>query len=214
MLEKVTPIIDKFLTKHGIPTAIHSYCIDKFIGDFSELLNGNIRVLDAGAGICAYKKYFSHVNYESTDIKGDNHTFLCSIDDIPVSDNSYDVIICTQVLEHVPYPQKVIDEFYRVLKPGGKLLLTAPQGWMVHGEPYHFFNFTRYGLILLFDNAGFKIVSIDNCGGVFWYLNDIIRTLPVPVIKHFIQVFLFYLDKFDRVQKFTLGYNCYCVKNR
>jgi len=63
------------------------------------------------------------------------HNFICSLDNIPKPNNSYGVIINTQVLEHVAEPQKVITEFYRILKPKGKLFLTAPQGWGIHGEP-------------------------------------------------------------------------------
>jgi SAM-dependent methyltransferase len=116
------------------------------------------KVLDAGAGSRPYQKYFSHTQYQSTDFEDafnqaakKNHDFICSLDKIPQPDNTYDVIINTQVLEHVANPQAVINEFYRVLKNGGKLFLTAPQGWGLHGEPYNFFNFTCYGLKLLFE---------------------------------------------------------------
>jgi SAM-dependent methyltransferase len=195
-----------------IPSDIFTYCVDKFIQNSSKLIKETDRVLDAGAGDCPHKKYFIASKYESTDINGSNHTFLCNIENIPVSDETYDVIINTQVLEHVENPQKAIHEFYRILRPGGKLFLTAPQGWKLHGEPNNFFYFTKYGLHLLFRNAGFSVIYIESQGGVFWYISEIIRTLPLPIIKSFIQLFLFHLDKFDMERKFTIGHECYCIK--
>lgn len=190
-----------------------TFYIDKFICESSKKLRDTDKILDAGAGDCPYKKYFNPFNYDSIDIKGKHHTFLCSLDNIPVIDESYDVVVCTQVLEHVKYPQKTINEFYRILRPDGKLFLTAPQGWKLHGEPNNYFNFTRYGLELLFKNAEFMVISIESVGGVFWYLYDIIRTLPIPMKQIFL-LFLFHLDKFDKEQKFTMGYTCCCVKEK
>lgn len=195
-----------------IPSDAGTYCIDRFVKNASKLVKPSDKILDAGAGDCPYRHYFNSSNYHSMDIKGNDHTFLGNLEHIPVLDKTYDIILCTQVLEHVPYPQKVINEFYRILKPGGKLFLTAPQGWKLHGEPNHYFNFTKYGLALLFNDAGLSLVSIETQGGMFWYFNDCIRDLPLPFIKQFIQLFLFNLDKFDKNQKFTLGYNCYCIK--
>lgn len=193
---------------------IFTFYIDRFIADSARLADKGGRVLDAGAGDCPYQGYFEGFEYESTDIRGDRHTFLCDVVDIPRPGAYYDVVLCTQVLEHVKYPQEVMDEFYRVLRPSGMLFLSAPQGWKVHGEPFHYFNFTRYGLELLFREAGFKIVSIRSVGGVCWYLCDIIRTLPLPFLKQFLVFVLFYLDRFDREQKFTMGYLCHCIKER
>lgn len=216
LLKKITPLCDSILNKLGVPVGvgIDTYCVDNFIKKHSQFLKKTDKVLDAGAGSCPYKKYFNPNQYNSTDVSDERseHTFLCSLEKIPVPDNTYDMVVCTQVLEHVPYPQKVIDEFYRILKLDGKLLLTAPLGWMVHGEPYHFFNFTCYGLELLFKNSGFTVISIDAKGGIFWYISDLIKDLPIPIVKHFIQVYLFFLDKFDKKQRCTLGYNCYVVK--
>jgi len=143
--------------------------------------------------MCPYKPYFSHAIYESTDFPDifskhakDNHTFICSLDNIPKPEREYDAILCTQVLEHVEYPQKVISEFYRVLKPGGKLFLTAPQGWGIHGAPYHFFNFTQYGLRSLFENASFHVEFIKPRGGIFWYLGNRIRKLPPYLLTQYL----------------------------
>jgi len=156
----------------------------------SKKIKKNETILDAGAGETPYKHYFSHTKYESTDIKDPSenkkHTFNCSLDDIPKPDRFYDDIICTQVLEHVEYPQKVVNELYRVLKPGGKLFLTAPQGWGLHEAPYNFYNFTTFGLKSLFTQAGFKIIFIKPTGGIFWFIGALMRTLPSHIYYQFL----------------------------
>ena len=64
---------------------------------------------------------------------------------IPAPDASFDAILCSEVLEHVPEPTHALDEFARLLKPGGKLILTAPFASFVHMAPYHYCNgFCRY----------------------------------------------------------------------
>lgn len=162
IFKKIIPV--SFLEK--LNTEIYS--IDKFVKFSSNEIPANALVLDAGAGSCPYKKYFNNHHYESTDFENifeiehkNKHSFICSLDNIPKSDNYYDAIINTQVLEHVENPQLVLNEMYRILKPGGKLFLTAPQGWGVHGAPYHFFNFTNYGLELLLKKSGFNIILLN-----------------------------------------------------
>jgi len=97
---------------------------------------------------------------------------------IPVPEGRFDTIICIQVLDDVPDPQPVVDEFFRILRPGGSLYLTAPMSGRLHNEPYHYFQFTKYGLDLLFRRAGFDVRSIAPRGGAGWYLNYMCRKVP------------------------------------
>ncbi len=159
--------------------------VEAFVRRAAASVPAGARVLDAGAGACPYKRHFRHVCYESTDEQESLdsagkplHAFLCRLDHIPRPDCTYDAILCTQVLEHVPDPQAVIKEFHRVLAPGGKLFLTAPQGWGVHEAPHHYFNFTCYGLELLFRNAGFQVDAIRPMGGMLRYLGCRLQWLP------------------------------------
>jgi len=160
--------------------------IDQFVfNEIKPALKSTDLLLDAGAGSFRYKEQLEGTQYESTDFedifhkesKG-RHTFTCSLDAIPARDNRYDVVVNTQVLEHVEFPQKVVSELARVLRPGGTLYLTTPQISPVHGAPYNFFFFTRFGLKSLFENAGLEVISISPRGGVFWVLGKIFATLP------------------------------------
>jgi SAM-dependent methyltransferase len=143
------------------------------IGQHQEM-SGETLLLDAGAGSCPYKSVFTKVNYESTDMPDGfyktPHTFECFLHDIPKGDNTYDVVVLTQVLEHVPSPHATMKEICRVLKPGGKLLLSVPMNAPLHGEPWHFFQFTHYGIAQLAEEAGFVVNDLEKIGGTFWQL--------------------------------------------
>lgn len=174
-------------------TDAENFGIAKFMEFAAAEIKPSDYTLDAGAGSRPYKQFFSHTKYESTDFADifnksfkDSHDFICDLCNIPKPDNSYDAIICTQVLEHIEEPQRALNEFFRVLKPNGKLFLTAPQGWGLHGEPYHFFNFTKWGLQSLFQKARFKIIFIKPRGGMFWYLGKRIKTLPCYIINQYL----------------------------
>lgn len=211
------------------------YSITEFMKYARNEIKNDCIVLDAGAGNKPYRQFFLHTNYESTDIKLSDHTFVSNLNNIPKPRNYYDAVINTQVLEHVEDPEKVLKELNRILKKGGKLFLTAPQGWGIHEEPYNYFYFTKYGLEILFKKAGFNIIFINPRGGIFWYLSALISKLPSylinqinnkrrkmiylpiyailkPFCNYLIPAIFFYLDKLDKNRRFTLGYACYCIK--
>lgn len=87
---------------------------------------------------------------------------------IPASDASFDAILCSEVLEHVPEPTHALDEFTRLLRPGGKLILTAPFSSNVHMAPYHYCSgFSRYWYQHHLKLRGFEIVELIPNGD--WY---------------------------------------------
>jgi SAM-dependent methyltransferase len=192
-------------------------------------VQNNSIFLDAGAGKCQYKSYFSHTNYISTDTgytHGKNRVDVISdLLSLPFRENSIDAILNTQCLEHVKEPQRVISEFYRILKPGGYLFLTAPQGWGIHDAPHDYFRFTSYGLEYLFNSAGFEAISITPRGGYFWYMGYRLKVLNTffrpAILRKIIGIFFvvivpflfYYLDRLDKEKSYTLGYSCYCRKN-
>ena len=70
------------------------------------------------------------------------------LDQIP--DASFPVILCTGLLEHIPDPDRLIGQFHRILRPGGKLILSASAVFSFHGAPDNYFHYTPDGLRLLF----------------------------------------------------------------
>lgn len=135
------------------------------VSKFAKELSGAILDLGGGSGN-RYKHFFEKIT--SLDINPDlNPDILGSAEDIPLQDGSIDSILCTQLLEHVPHPQKVFSEMFRVLKPGGKVLITVPQWNELHEEPHDYFRYTNSGICQMSDDAGFKILSIEQRGGYY-----------------------------------------------
>jgi SAM-dependent methyltransferase len=88
-------------------------------------------------------------------------------DALPFASGAFDTVLCTQVLEHVPDPAALLGEAARVLRPGGRLVLSAPQAWFLHEEPHDYFRFTRFGLGALCRRAGLEPLEIRSQGGFF-----------------------------------------------
>lgn len=153
---------------------------DRWIADQACSIPPGSLVLDIGAGSCPYAKYFAHCTYKTSDfqqltreqIRGrigyGRIDYVCDATQIPVEDGSFDVVLCTEVLEHVSEPIKVIRECGRILRPGGKLILTAPLGSGIHQAPYHFYGgYTPYWYREFLCRFGFEDVVISANGGFF-----------------------------------------------
>lgn len=123
---------------------------DEFIYSFSKSINKDQVVLDIGAGSAPYRNFFNHCKYITQDamplkpeqLRHGGYSqidIISDINKITLKNHSVDVIISTEVLEHVPYPIDAINEMIRILKPNGTLVLTAPLGSGLHQQPYHFY---------------------------------------------------------------------------
>jgi SAM-dependent methyltransferase len=77
---------------------------------------------------------------------------------LPVLDASFDAVLCSQVFEHVFSPDEFLVELNRVLKPGGKLVVTTPFVWDEHEQPHDFARYSSFGLSAALARAGFRIL--------------------------------------------------------
>jgi SAM-dependent methyltransferase len=141
-------------------------------------------LLDVGAGECAYKPFCAHLDYLAQDIAeydgaGDGvglHTgtwdtskldFVCDLYDIP-EDRQFDTVFCSEVLEHVVDPVRAIEKMARLVKPGGRMILTAPFNSLTHFAPYHYCTgFSQYFYRVHLERLGFGLAELTPNGGYF-----------------------------------------------
>lgn len=131
------------------------------------------RLLDVGCGHRPYEPYFRpfvdrYVGLEFPVTSGVRRgTVHGSSLSLPFADASFDTVVSFQVLEHVTDPQEMIGECVRVLRPGGRLVVTANFLWGLHEEPHDYFRFSRYGLAQLFERAGCTPIVIEAMAGAW-----------------------------------------------
>lgn len=138
----------------------------------AEGTDKSFRVLDAGAGKMPYKPLFAHVSYEAADVvPAPGLDYVCDIAAMPVEDGRYDLILCSQTLEHVMNPITVLQEFRRIVKPGGQVWLTAPLFYPEHVKPWDYFRYTRFAWRKMARRAGLTIVDISWLEGYYGTLS-------------------------------------------
>jgi SAM-dependent methyltransferase len=200
--------------------------IRKFMARAAAATPAGARVLDAGAGLSPYRPLFAHCHYVTTDWESSPHTaevdVRASLDALPIQDESFDVVLNTQVLEHVQNPATVLAELCRVLIRGGRLWLTAPLVWELHEEPFDYFRFTRHGLDYLVTRAGFIDVEIEPMTGSLATIGQLVRnvgsitgrggtadSLAARALVHIawrLGPLLAQFDRFDHRRGLPLGY--------
>ncbi|MGD9110565.1 MAG: class I SAM-dependent methyltransferase [Phycisphaerales bacterium] len=216
---------------------------NRWVHEKAKTIEQGSRVLDVGAGTCPYRQFFSHCDYKTQDFKKyegikKNNTneygqidYVSDICSIPVDDNSFDVILCTEVLEHVPEPVKALREMVRIVRPGGRLLITAPLGSGLHQLPYHYYGGVSaewyrhflgiFGcqLIELTPNGGFFKLLAQECARVSWTLpqHEHLHGGSVGFIQYlfgeWLPRYLFALEENCFIDQFTVGYHVEAVKN-
>jgi SAM-dependent methyltransferase len=137
---------------------------------------GPARILDLGCGDKPYQRYFPDaVAYLGVDLPAERSAnklekradVYADLQRLPIADESFDVVLCTQVLEHVPEPARVLAEAHRVLRTSGLAVLTVPFAAAEHEEPNDYLRFTSYGITDLLERCGFEAVNVKKQFG-FW----------------------------------------------
>lgn len=141
--------------------------LNQFVERAAASVPSGSLILDAGAGNSIHRRHFTNHRYESADFAkvdkpyAPDLTYVCDLSSIPVEDDRYDLVVLTQVLEHLPEPQKVLVEMRRVLKPGASIWASCPLFYEEHEQPYDFYRYTQFSLRWQFEQAGFATPELD-----------------------------------------------------
>jgi SAM-dependent methyltransferase len=164
---------------------LHAYRVCKFIEKLSIEydFDGNT-VLDIGAESTSNSKYFSKAKYVSQDIVQNQNNNIDYVFDICtdtgiINAESVDVILCTQVMEHLTDPESALIEMYRVLKPGGKVFLTTHMAFEEHMVPNDYWRFTEFGIRLLAKQAKFTVNHFERHGATMNLIHYVFWTWPI-----------------------------------
>ena len=158
--------------RHALRLGLHrALLLDGLQWALGEVREQGARALDLG---CGSGPYHGLLRQKAEMVVGcDWHpaapAFLVrgTADALPFSGDAFDLVLSTQVFEHVPDPLAVAREAYRALRPGGTMVLSVPQMVALHEAPYDFFRYTEYGVRHVLAEAGFRGVEIRPLGG-FW----------------------------------------------
>jgi SAM-dependent methyltransferase len=128
-----------------------------------------VRVLDVGCGVKPYYPFFARVasEYVGVDVVENPAAELIGpVEALPVGDGSFDVVLCTQVLEHCDDPAQAVRELRRVTAPGGRVLASTHGVQVYHPSPVDYWRWTHEGLGRLFrENAEWEGVEIEPGAG-------------------------------------------------
>ncbi len=192
---------NKFGCLNNLGYSLRRSFIDEFLTrQIGEIKTGG-KVLDLG-GVNENKRGIFDVdaygldavcvnvsNKKHPDVLGDGAV-------LPFADASFDAVICSEMLEHVPDPIKVLKEAHRVSRPGGLLLCTVPFLFRIHGDPEDYGRYTAHYWRETLNKCGFTGLEIEK-QGLFWsVLADMLRghvvqllqggRLRLPVYRHIV----------------------------
>ncbi len=158
------------------------------------------RLLDFGCGLKPYRSLFNVDEYIGVDYQAEGETYEQSAVDVfydghtlPFPDAHFDSIFSSEVFEHVFNLPEILLELKRVLKPGGRILVTCPFAFGEHEIPSDFARYTSFAMNHMFTSNGFRIVEQRKTGGnievltqlriVYWNLHILSALKNIPVIR-------------------------------
>jgi SAM-dependent methyltransferase len=217
--------IKKLLLESPIsPHFIARNSLSKYIIKYAKLIKGG-KLIDIGCGEKPYEKYFDVEQYIGLEIRCGGHEEAKKTANIffdgkilPFDNGSINWILCTEVLEHISEPGEFLKEFNRVLTPAGGVILSTPQTWGLHEEPYDFYRYTKYGLKYLFEKNGFEVVHSAQTTGIWgtvgqrlaahlfyrFGLNIVLKMLVALIVCMPLQILCLILDFLNNYEGDTL----------
>lgn len=202
------------------PAYLNALMLEASLAQCKEYVSG--KVLDVGCGRKPYRDtYFAAatdyvgVDYETPNSQPD---IVASALDLPLEAQSFDTVVSTEVLEHVPDPLRALREMHRVLRRGGYLILSTPMYWPRHEIPHDYFRYPYDGLIYLIQESGLQLVRIFNRGHAYVFLGQVIQhALPVFLrakwIRALLNRFFLWCDRHHKFDTLTIGWTVVARRN-
>jgi SAM-dependent methyltransferase len=194
-------------------TYLNALMIEASLMRCRELVRG--KLLDVGCGMKPYEKtwFAGAETYVGLDYLSERSRpdVVGSALELPFPNETYDTVVCTEVLEHVPDPLQALKEMRRVLKREGTLILTTPMYWPRHEVPYDFFRYPYDGLLTLVKESDLELVKMFNRGNAYVFLGQVLQ----HTIPHFIRPrpliwicnrFFLWCDRHHHYDAVTLGW--------
>lgn len=202
----------------------------EFLDPQFELIEPGLKVLQVGSDGEVCEKLINQseikgfevitmdiVEYKDPDILGD----ICTL---ALGEEVYDIIVCSEVIEHLHSPHLAVENMYKALKKGGKLIVTIPFMFPIHADPYDFVRYTKAGLKNLLKM--FESVEVTERNSYFEAIDVLwVRTLYLKadhsfILTRIIVPFVYYLKrpltllltKLFPSDAMTTGYNVLAVK--
>ncbi|MBU0675090.1 MAG: class I SAM-dependent methyltransferase [Proteobacteria bacterium] len=161
------------------------------------------RLLDLGCGkvplYLVYRDLVTEnicVDWENTQHTNDYLDYECDLTrELPFADGSFDTIILSDVLEHIPQPEILWREMARLLAPGGKIVMNVPFFYWLHERPHDYYRYTEFALRRFVELSGLSLVQLESVGGSPEILADMLakHIQFIPAVGKPTAVFIQYL---------------------
>lgn len=165
------PYADRESTLSLLPGAV----VGRWLADNASAVSGVL--LDLGAGNQPFKVWYSSLAQRCVAVDvapAPGLDLLSMAAPLPFASATFDTVLCTSVLEHVHDAEAVVSEMSRILKPGGRLIITVPFLYPTHEAPYDFWRTTHWGLRSLLTRHGLEVDTLAAQGG------------PVLLVAHYL----------------------------
>jgi SAM-dependent methyltransferase len=174
MVQGIPVFLDDPNVVKVLPVEHTSNSVPKPIFEWLEQLSGY--GLNIGAGASQVKLpnliEMEYAVFKNTDVVADAHS-------LPFRDEVFEAVVAFNVFEHLSNPRKAAQEIFRVLKPGGKVIIHTAFLQPLHEEPYHFFNATKYGVMQWFSDFKIQLCQVsENFNPAFtlaWFSSELLR---------------------------------------
>lgn len=169
---------------------LNDFLIDRFVSE--ELAQQHARrplarFLDVGCGDLRYRKYAEKEGWEcffaDFEARAEGVSVLLDAHSLPFKDESFDVVLVTEVLEHLADPRASLSEIHRVLRGNGEVILTVPFLWGMHEAPFDFFRYTEFGLDRLLQDACLELGCIQRRGDFIGVWLSLVAHLYANVVE-------------------------------